>query len=107
MTIWALADLHLSFGVPDKEMDFFGDQWIGWTKKVESQWRDLVSPDDLVLIAGDISWATSLEDAIPDLKWIDQLPGTKVILRGNHDFWWTSLKKITEVMPKSIHIIQN
>lgn len=107
MAVWALADLHLSFGTPDKEMDVFGENWKDHPKRIEENWRAKISNDDLVLIPGDISWALRLEDAIPDLKWIHELPGTKVMLRGNHDFWWSSLRKIAEILPSSIHLIQN
>lgn len=107
MPVWALADLHLSFGVPNKEMDIFGSNWKGYTDKVKESWSSLITSDDLVLIAGDISWAMHPEEARPDLEWIAQLPGTKVIIRGNHDYWWTSLSKIEKVLPPSIHLIQN
>lgn len=107
MAVWAIADLHLSFSVPDKEMDVFGEHWKDHAAKVEKNWRAKITDDDLVLIAGDISWALHLEEALIDLKWIDQLPGTKVLLRGNHDFWWSSLKKLSEVLPPTLHIIQN
>lgn len=107
MSIWALADLHLSFGVPNKEMDIFGDQWKKHAEKIAENWAAKVDPDDLVLIAGDISWAMRLEDVVPDLAWIDQLPGTKVMIRGNHDYWWHSISKIKKLLPPSIHVIQN
>lgn len=107
MAIWSIADLHLSFGVPNKSMDVFGPEWIGYTEKIEKNWRDQISSDDLVLIPGDISWAMHPEEAVPDLEWIHKLPGTKVILRGNHDYWWTSLSKLEKIMPSSIHLIQN
>jgi len=105
--IWALGDLHLSFGVPDKAMDPFGSQWVGHPEKIRLHWLELVAPDDLILIPGDISWAMHAEDAIPDLKWIDALPGTKVMLRGNHDYWWTSISKVEKILPPSIHVVQN
>lgn len=107
MAIWAIADLHLAFGAPDKSMDFFGEPWINYAQKIQENWTRLIGPDDLVLIAGDISWAMRPEEAKLDLDWIHQLPGTKVILRGNHDYWWTSLSKIEKVLPSSIHLIQN
>jgi predicted phosphohydrolase len=107
MAIWAIADLHLSFGVPNKEMHVFGEEWAGHPEKLKKNWVSYVSPDDLVLIAGDISWAMHLEDVIPDLEWIDHLPGTKVIIRGNHDYWWSSLSKVQRVLPPTIHAIQN
>lgn len=107
MPIWALADPHLAIGIPSKHMSAFGEPWIDYTEKIEKHWKELVQPDDLVLIAGDISWAMRLEDALPDLNWIHSLPGTKVMIRGNHDFWWNSLSQMSKVMPSSIHVIQN
>lgn len=107
MTIWALSDLHLAFGAPDKSMEVFGPEWAGYAEKIEKNWRKTVGPKDLVLIPGDICWAMRLEEALIDLKWIDALPGTKVILRGNHDYWWSSASKLKKVMPPSIHFIQN
>jgi len=107
MNIWAIGDLHLSFGVSNKSMDIFGPSWKEHAKKIEESWTRLISKDDLVLIPGDISWAMRPDEAIADLKWIDQLPGTKVLLKGNHDYWWGSLKKIAEILPPSIHLIQN
>lgn len=107
MAIWAIGDLHLSFGVPNKGMEVFGESWNDWTQKLEKNWRELIKDDDLVLIPGDISWAMKLEDAVPDLQWIDQLPGTKVMIRGNHDYWWSSLSQIEKVLPPSVRVIQN
>lgn len=107
MTVWAIADLHLALGIPNKSMEFFGPPWIGYVEKMKTAWQDLVKPDDLVLLAGDISWAMHLADAKVDLDWIDALPGTKVMLRGNHDYWWSSLKQMSSMLPPSIHIIQN
>jgi hypothetical protein len=107
MRIWAIGDLHLSFGVKNKSMDIFGPAWENHAEQIASHWKSLIAPDDLVLIPGDISWAMQIEDAVADLKWIDALPGTKVMIKGNHDYWWGSLKKIAEVLPPSIHLIQN
>lgn len=106
-SVWAIADLHLSFGVPGKEMDPFGPQWHAHGEKIKAAWIRLIAPDDLVLIAGDISWGMTPDEALPDLLWIDALPGTKVVLRGNHDFWWSSLSKVQKILPPSIHLIQN
>ena len=105
--IWAIGDLHLSFALPDKSMDLFGDDWKNHAEKIALHWKSVVHPEDLVLIPGDISWAMRLEEALIDLQWIDQLPGTKVMIKGNHDYWWDSLKKLVQVMPPSIHVIQN
>lgn len=107
MSVWAIADLHLSFATPGKKMDVFGPKWVSHEEKVKSHWEKLISPEDLVIIAGDISWAKHLEEAKVDLEWIDRLPGTKVILRGNHDYWWASNKKMKTIMPPSIHFIHN
>lgn len=105
--IWALADLHLSFGVKDKEMDVFGAKWKDHPKKIQENWLRQITKDDLVLLPGDISWGMTPEQAKPDLDWIDALPGTKVMIRGNHDYWWTSLNKVEKVLPPSIHLVQN
>jgi len=107
MDVWAIADLHLAFGVPEKTMEVFGNQWIRYAEKIEANWRKVVQPSDLVLVAGDISWALNIEDAGIDLAWIDQLPGTKVLIKGNHDYWWSSLGKVKKILPASIQIIQN
>lgn len=93
MTVWAIADPHLSLNT-DKPMDVFGTRWDRHQERLETAWRDLVSPDDVVLLPGDISWAMTLEEAEPDLAFIHSLPGTKLISRGNHDYWWTSLRKM-------------
>lgn len=107
MKIWAIADLHLCFGAPDKSMEAFGGAWENYVKRIEENWKKVISTEDLVLIAGDITWAMKLEDAMKDLLWIDALPGTKVILKGNHDYWWPSNKKLSETLPPSIHFINN
>lgn len=107
MSIWAIADLHLSLGVPDKAMDVFGPQWIDHAEKIAQAWREQIKETDLVLIAGDISWAMHVEEAKPDLEWIGKLPGTKVMIKGNHDYWWGSLSKIKTILPGSCHLVQN
>lgn len=107
MKIWAIADLHLCFGAPDKSMEAFGDAWENYANRIEENWKKVIQPDDLVLIAGDITWAMKLEEAMKDLEWIDALPGTKVILKGNHDYWWPSNKKLSEALPSSIHFVNN
>lgn len=107
MSIWAIADLHLAKSIPSKNMAVFGPAWEGYMDKIEKAWKENVGEDDLVLLPGDISWAMKLEDAIIDLKWIDTLPGTKLMIRGNHDYWWSSPKKMAEKFPPSIHFIQN
>jgi uncharacterized protein len=105
MRVWAIADLHLSFGVPEKSMEVFG--WKDYAEKIEKNWREVVQEDDLVLVAGDISWAMKLDEAKKDLEWIAQLPGTKVMIKGNHDHWWSSLSKVQQALPSSVCVIQN
>jgi uncharacterized protein len=107
MKVWAIADLHLPFADPSKDMAVFGPAWENYTTRVSENWHRLVSPDDLVLVAGDISWAMRPDEAKPDLDWIDALPGTKVICRGNHDYWWGSRTKALAVLPPSMHLLHH
>jgi predicted phosphohydrolase len=107
MTVWALSDPHLAFGVPGKTMEAFGPVWENYAEKIKQHWEERISPEDLVLIPGDISWAMHLKEALVDLRWIDALPGKKVILRGNHDHWWSSFSKLVQAIPASITPIQN
>jgi hypothetical protein len=85
--IWTISDLHLS-SVHPKPMDIFGPHWKDHAQRIAAAWQQRVRPEDWVLIAGDISWALKLADALPDLAWIDALPGRKVMIRGNHDYWY-------------------
>lgn len=105
MNIWALSDFHLSFGMTNKSMEVFGPNWSDWTKKIKTSCEALIQPDDLLLIAGDISWANKFDEALPDLEWIASLPGTKLLLKGNHDYWWTSRAKMEGKVPDSIYFI--
>lgn len=105
--IFAIGDLHLSFGIPNKSMEVFGENWKGWSDQIAFHWKQTVQKEDLVLIPGDISWAMRLEEALPDLEWIDHLPGIKVLIKGNHDYWWSSKNKIQKILPPSLHILQN
>lgn len=107
MTIWALADLHLAKSVPAKDMAVFGSSWEGYMDKIEEAWRSCVDSTDLVLLPGDISWAMKLEESLLDFEWIHSLPGTKLMIRGNHDYWWSSSKKMAEKLPPSMHFIHN
>lgn len=107
VNVWAIADLHLSFGVPNKEMHVFGEKWRDHPLKVKAHWEALVRPEDLVLIAGDISWGKLIDEALPDLEWINSLPGTKVMIRGNHDYWWSAINKLRKVLPPTISVLQN
>lgn len=107
MAVWAIADLHLSFGVPNKEMHVFGEKWRDHPQKIETHWREKIKEDDLVLIAGDISWGMTLAEALPDLEWIGRLPGTKVMIRGNHDYWWSAISRLRAALPPSMYAIQH
>ena len=106
MKLFAISDLHLSKG-GQKNMDVFGGNWTNHWDKIQDSWMQRVGADDIVLIPGDISWAMKLEDAVPELMDIGMLPGRKVIMRGNHDFWWSSLTKVRSVLPKEMYALQN
>jgi predicted phosphohydrolase len=106
MKVFALSDPHLSFGTPGKEMDRFGPQWVGHPAKIERAWRERVQDDDLVLVPGDISWAMGLEKARPDLEFLGRLPGTKVLGKGNHDFWWSTITKVRQALPPKTFALQ-
>ena len=107
MKVFAIGDLHMSLSVPDKSMDIFGDNWVGHWEKIQSSWKERVTQEDLVLIPGDISWAMHLEDAIGDLNAIDALPGRKIFLKGNHDYWWQSISKIQAAVSARMLFLQN
>lgn len=107
MNVFAIADLHLNLSVPEKSMEVFGPSWKNYVARIETNWKSSIQENDLVLLAGDLCWAGSLEEAKTELDWVDQLPGTKVLIKGNHDYWWSSLKKVRSCLPPSIHVIQN
>lgn len=92
MSLFAIADTHLSLGT-DKPMDIFKG-WSGYVDKLRENWESTVTDSDTVVIAGDISWGMSLEGALNDFRFIDSLPGQKIILKGNHDYWWTTMRKM-------------
>ncbi len=94
MALYTIADLHLStLDTTDKSMEVFGERWRDYMTRLANAWRRLVGEDDTVVIPGDVSWALSLEEAVSDLKFIDSLPGKKIIGKGNHDFWWATMRK--------------
>lgn len=102
MGLYVIADLHLSTNSKtDKPMNVFGKRWTDHTDKIIKNWKALVTEDDTVIIPGDISWALTLEEAVNDLKLIDSLPGKKLLSKGNHDYWWTTAKKIRECFDKN------
>jgi predicted phosphohydrolase len=106
MRVLAIADPHLSRAVP-KPMDIFGGNWEGHPQAFFDGWQEVVRDDDLVLIPGDISWAMRLDEALPDLEDLAALPGTKVLLRGNHDYWWPSISRLRRALPASMFAMQN
>lgn len=106
MKVFAIGDLHLS-GSCDKPMDVFGQTWADHPQRIISAWRESVAENDIVLIPGDISWAMRLDDAICDLEFIGALPGTKLLLRGNHDYWWNALGKVRAALPQGCYALQN
>ena len=106
MRLLAIADPHLSSAMP-KPMTVFGGNWAGHPEVFFERWRETVRDDDCVLIAGDLSWALKLPDAMADLEMIAELPGQKIILRGNHDYWWPSISKLRATLPARMQAIQN
>ena len=106
MSVYAIGDLHLP-GHTQKPMDVFGSHWDRHFETISENWRRMIAPEDVVLIPGDISWAMQLGEALDDLHAIAELPGTKLLLRGNHDYWWSSLNKLRSALPEGMHVIQN
>lgn len=106
MAIWAIGDLHLDH-TKEKAMGIFGPQWEDHDEKITRAWKDSVSEDDLVLIPGDISWALKWEEAEDDLRFLDELPGRKILSKGNHDYWWTGMKKMNSGNWKTLRFLQN
>lgn len=106
MKVYAISDLHLSINNP-KPMDIFGPAWDGYIDKIFNDWKEKVSDDDIVLIPGDISWAMHLSDAKPDLDLICNLKGHKLMIKGNHDYWWSSLSNVRKSLYNNTFVIQN
>lgn len=104
--LYALADLHLS-ETGQKPMDVFGPLWDNHAARMAEAWDRTVSAGDLVLLPGDLSWARNAEEAEPDLRWIHERPGSKLLLRGNHDSWWGSRSKVMRQLPSSCRILLN
>ena len=99
MAIYAISDLHLAISTPDKSMELFGKEWENYQSRIKENWEKTVNDTDTVIVAGDISWALDLEEAYDDFAYLNSLPGTKIILKGNHDFllylkWRHFYKKI-------------
>lgn len=104
MKVFAIGDLHLEGGT-GKTMDRFGDHWHDHDQKIFNAWEQIVGDEDLVLIAGDTSWAMKIEEALPDLDRIGKMKGQKLLIKGNHDYWWESNAKMARVLHRSIRIL--
>lgn len=104
--LFAIADLHMPGG-DDKPMDVFGAHWANHVEQIFSNWRELVGEEDAVLIPGDVTWAMQLQDAVPDLQAIGALPGRKLLCKGNHDYWWSTLSKVRRVLPVGMEVLQH
>lgn len=107
--IYAIGDLHLSLGT-DKPMDIFRG-WSNYVERLEENWRELIKPEDTVVVAGDTSWAMSLQESITDFQFLHGLPGSKLIIKGNHDYWWNSRAKMDAFFEANkldtLHILHN
>lgn len=99
MSLFAIADTHLSFGA-DKPMDTFSG-WQNYTEKLQKNWNKIVTPADDVIIAGDISWSMNFDELIPDLDFIENLNGNKIIIKGNHDYWWNTVSKMNKLIDEN------
>jgi predicted phosphohydrolase len=106
MNIFAIADLHLS-GFSPKPMDIFGDNWTDHWAKIKDSWISAIKDDDLVLLPGDLSWAMRLSEAAGDIAQICALPGIKIIMKGNHDYWWSSLAQVQSLLSNNTYALQN
>ncbi len=106
MKVFAVSDLHLPGG-QEKPMNIFGPQWEGHFDKIRRDWLERVGDEDLVLLPGDLSWAMRLGEALEDLRLVGSLPGKKVLLRGNHDLWWSGINSLRQSLPENMYAVQN
>ena len=106
MKIYSISDLHLDIN-NTKPMDIFGPVWQNYLDKIITDWNEKVTDDDIVIMAGDFSWAMKLDEVAPDFEFLNQLKGIKIIIRGNHDYWWSSVSKVREKLPKNTYALQN
>ena len=109
MALYAIGDLHLCLGAP-KPMDIFGGAWVGYMEKLR-QGMEIIGPEDTTVLMGDLSWALDLESAKADFAWINAIPGRKIILKGNHDYWWSTVSKFQKFCLENgfsdLHILNN
>ena len=106
MKIYSISDLHLDVN-NSKPMDIFGPVWKDYLDTIIADWNNKVTDEDVVILAGDYSWAMKLDEVVPDFEFLNNLKGTKIIIRGNHDYWWSSLSKVREKLPKNTYALQN
>jgi len=106
MRLFAIGDIHLPGGPQGKTMDRFGEVWRDHPARIREHWADLHREGDVLLIAGDLSWAMTLEEARADLAWIESLPGRKVLIKGNHDYWWKSIKQVRAAFGPGVSALQ-
>ncbi len=106
MRVYAIGDVHLPGGPRAKGMERFDPVWTDHPRVIAERWNDAARDDDVLLIVGDLSWAMTIEEARDDLAWIDGLRGTKVVVKGNHDFWWKSIGKVRAAFGESVHALQ-
>ena len=105
MSIFSIGDVHLSLDERiEKPMDVFGPNWVDHDKRLKENWETLVTPDDVVIVCGDISWGLRLEEAMADLLFLDALPGLKIFTKGNHDLWWNSVSKLNQISERMIFL---
>ena len=100
MSVYTIGDLHLSFH-ENKPMDIFGENWKGHEEKIKKDWINKVKDQDLVILPGDFSWSTYLKDTYEDFNYLNSLPGKKLLLKGNHDYWWTTLKSMRKFLEEN------
>lgn len=106
MAIFALGDLHLSH-LGEKPMEVFGPEWENHPQRIKENWNRVVSDDDLVIVPGDISWAMRLGEAEEDINWLAALKGQKLLVRGNHDYWWSAIGSVRRILPPGVYALQN
>jgi predicted phosphohydrolase len=106
MRLFAIGDTHLS-GARAKPMDIFGPNWVDHDKRIREHWNAIATNDDVLLVAGDISWAMDLGEARVDLEFLASFRGRKLLLRGNHDYWWGSISRLRSEAPVGIEFLQN
>ena len=109
MALYAIGDLHLCLGAP-KPMDIFGGAWVGYMDKLK-EGMSIITPEDTTILLGDLSWALDMDHAVEDFAWINQIPGKKIILKGNHDYWWSTVAKFNKFCEANgftdMHLLNN